>query len=345
MTTDNLDAQDLGAEAFGGIIHEDVMDQVFDVSRIPLPLTDRIGTESSTNQFKTWPISTLPAPDITNAVVDGSAKSTAVSNIPARVGNRHQILEYTISVSTRARNVNTIGAADELARQVMEFNQAIRRDFEAIMLEGQASVVDNGDDTPGRLGGLSSWLTTNTQRGALGADGGFDLLTGLVDAPSNGTVRGLTELMIKNAANDVFVAGNGNPSILMSVPDLIRGLSTFMFTASARIATLQRDVEGVAEAQAIGSVNVFLTDHGVTLEMISNRLQQTYNLATAANMYLIDPGFIAKSYIHGPRVDPLGKVGLSDERQLSLDGTLVVHNEAAHAVIADLEPATTVVDS
>lgn len=344
MASDNTDAADLEAQDFSGIINEDVMQAVFDVSRIPLPFLDRIGSEASRNQFKTWLISTLPAPDVTNAVVDGSDATTPVQNLPDRVGNRHQILEYTIAVSTRARNVDTIATADELARQLMEFNQAIRRDLNAIMLEPQASVVDDGAAVAGKLGGFPSWLTTSTFRGALGADGGFDLLTGLVDAPTAGTARGLTETLVKDAANAAYVAG-GNPSILHSRAGVIRGLSDFMFDASARIATLRKEAAGVEAATAIGSVNVMLTDHGITLEFVSDRLQQTTTsgLVEVSDVFLYDPEFVGQSYIHNVRVDPLGKPGLSDKRQLSLDGTLIVHNEAAHALIADIDETVAVI--
>jgi len=52
MTTANLDSATLKAVVRGGLIREDVMNQIFDISRIPLPLTDMIGTESSKNAYK-----------------------------------------------------------------------------------------------------------------------------------------------------------------------------------------------------------------------------------------------------------------------------------------------------
>ena len=343
MSTDNTDAADLAAQPFGGTIHEDVLNQIFDISRIPLPWVDRIGSESSRNQFKSWLVSQLPDPDIDNAVVDGSAAGPPSENLADRVGNRHQILDYVVAVSTRAREVDTIGSSDELARQVMEFNQAIRRDQNAIMLEPQASVVDDGNATPGRLGGFPSWLTTTYLGGVGGASGGFNFGTGLVDAPTPGDARGLTETLVRDAAQSVYDAG-GNPSILHSRPAVIRGLSEFMFDNSARIATLQRDKGEMGAAQAQGSVNVFITDFGVTLEFVSDRLQQTYtNVVELSNVFVYDPEFVSSSYIHQARVDTIGKPGLSDIRQLSMDVTLVVQNEAAHGVIADVDETIAVI--
>ena len=50
MSSSNLDAYDLKDVNLDGLIHEDVMDTIFDVSRIPLPFTDLIGKDSHDNQ-------------------------------------------------------------------------------------------------------------------------------------------------------------------------------------------------------------------------------------------------------------------------------------------------------
>jgi len=345
MTTSNTDAADLASQAFGGIIAEDVLNDVFDISRIPLPFLDRISSQRSTNQYKSWLKSKLPQPNVDNAVVDGSDASAPVQNLATRQGNRHQIMEYTIAVSQRARDVDTIGYADELARQIMEYNQAIRRDLNATLLQPQASVEDDGNTTPGRLGGFPSWLTTSTSRGTSGADGGFNYTTGVVDAPTPGDKRGLTETLVRDIADSVYKQG-GNPTIMHSGPDVIRGFSLYLFDESARIATLRRDANEMAPAQAIGSVNVFLTDHGVTLEMVSDRLQQPYtanDTGDVFNVFIYDPEYVSVSYLHSPMVMPIGKPGLSDIRQISLDATLVVQNEEAHGLIADIDPTIPVV--
>jgi hypothetical protein len=39
----SLDSFALRAVATGGVVREDIMDKIWDVSRIPLPFTDRVG--------------------------------------------------------------------------------------------------------------------------------------------------------------------------------------------------------------------------------------------------------------------------------------------------------------
>ena len=77
----------LKAVAFGGLIREDVMNQIWDISKIPLPLTDAIGTESSKQEYKEWTLDALSPPNISNAVVDGADASGNNTVLGARVGN------------------------------------------------------------------------------------------------------------------------------------------------------------------------------------------------------------------------------------------------------------------
>lgn len=334
---------DLKAVVRGGEIAEDVLRSVFDISRIPLPMQDRIGSTGATNEFHEWLTDALAAPDITNAVIDGSDPASNDAAGGVRVGNHAQICRKAVRVSTRATDSDTLPQSNDLARQVMRRNQELRRDVDAITLVGQASLADVANTTAGTSAGLPSWLTSNTQRGALGADGGFGATTAdIVDAPTAGTVRALTETMIKTAANDVWKAG-GDPSVLMGMPDAIAGLSTFMFGDTARIAALRSEQSSKEPGglTAQGWVNVFLTDFDVQLEMVGNRLQQ---LVTTDNsdVFVITPAQLSIAFLHGYRMDKLAKTGLSDHRDMTVDWTLRVGDEAAHAVIADIDPTLAV---
>mgnify|MGYP000340527744 CR=1 FL=1 len=303
-------------------------------------MTSRIGTDTVGNSYKEWTVDDLGAPDVANAVVDGSDTTTDDNATGNRVGNHCQISVKGLNVSTRARGSDTIGYSDELSRQVMRGQQRLRRDVEAIMLTVQASQADGGSAsaTPGQSAGLGAWLETNTSHGATtGAAGGFNASTGIVDAPTAGDARAISETAVRDVAESVYTQG-GNPTVLMSTPTVIRQLSSYMFTSSARIATAMSDVgQDRSAATAVGAVNVFVTDFDVVLDMIPNRLQQleTGDLATA---YVITPNMLSIGYLVGYRTEPLSKTGLSDKRQICVDWTLIVKNEKAHGGIFDIDP-------
>lgn len=338
-TADYWSSADLKAIDFGGLINEDVMQQIMDISSIPLPFTSSFGSGSVSNSYYEWTVDTLSDPDTTNANVDGNdTQDRNDSKGGARVGNHAQISTKNVIVTTRARQSDSIGTSDELAKQVMRRSEELRRDVEAIMLTEQGSQADDGDTVPGLSAGLSAWLETNTSFGVGGADGGFS--SGVVSATTPGTTRGLTETMVRDMAQSVWEKG-GDPTKLMSSPNMIRELSNYMFTSSARIATLTSETtQSRTPSTAKGAVNYFLTDFDVILEMVPNRLYQPV-VATPGSRnvtaFIYDPGYLQQAFLHGYRVEPLSKTGLADRRQMAVDWGLKVLNEEAHGAIRDLD--------
>lgn len=340
MSTANLDSADLKGVAFGGLIREDVMNKIWDISKIPLPFTDMIGTGSAKNEYKEWTTDELAAPDVTNAVVDGSDATGNDTATGARVGNHHQISDKVVKVSYRADASDTIGRAKELSYQLMRRQQELRRDVEAIALLNQASVADDGNTVAGKAGGLPSWLETNTVNGTVG---GFDTATGLTEAYTyDAAAVGLTEANVRDVVESIYEEG-GDPTKMMTVPKIIRLFSEYLFTSSARVASLMSDQGKSREkAAALGSVNVFVTDFG-TLTMVPNRLQQSYTATTlAADVFILDPEYLSLCYLKGYRTDTLAKTGLAENRQMSVDWSLIVNTEKAHGIIANVDVATAV---
>lgn len=341
MVAANLDSADLKAVGFQGLIREDVMDRIWDISKIPLPLTDLIGSDEAKQSFTEWTEDALAAPDITNAEIDGADQTGNDTVTGSRRGNHCQESVKIVQVSTRARSSDTIGRSDELSYQVMRRQQELRRDVEAIMLTGQASFADTGA-AAGKAAGLAAWITTSVDRGAGGAGTGFNTSTGIVPVVTDGTKRGLTETLIRDSVENVYTEG-GDPTILMTIPSICRKFSEYLFTSSARVATLQSDQGKSSEkATALGSVNVFVTDFG-TLTMIPNRLQQKTGSADAADVFIIDPSYLRQAFLTGYRTEPLSKTGLSDKRLMCVDWSLKVLTEKAHGLIADIDPTVAVV--
>lgn len=339
---DEWSSADLKALAAGGLINEDVMAKIWDISRIPLPFLDLIGRDTHDNAFTEWTIDALASPDVTNAVIDGADAVTTDAAGGSRVGNHSQISDKGVSVTQRAQKSRVIGRANELSYQVMMRQQELMRDIEAICLTNQASIADNGSSTAGKSGGFPAWLETNTSVGATGSDGGFNTSTKVVDAPSAGTGRAFSETIMKASVLSAFVA-NGNITHVMSVPNLISRLNKFLLSSSANVAAPTANVTGTSAVQQVaqGAVNVFATDFNTVLIIIPNRLQQLVSALT--DVLYIDPTKVALSFMEGVNVKPIAKSGLADKRQMSADWTLKVYNEAAHAVDRDILPTSAVV--
>jgi len=346
-----LNSADLKAVAYGGLINEDVMQEIWDISNVPLPFTDMIGSGTCKQAYHEWTTDELAAPDKTNATIDGDDASGNDSATGERLGNHCQIPDKVVQVSTRARNSDTIGRGDELAYQIMMRQRELRRDVEAILCSEQGSLADDGDTVPGRSAGFFAMIRDSLTKGGNGlvaSDGvrpGF--VSGVVDGATYsttnfaaGTTRALSEELVRDAAEAAYMDG-GDPGYFMSVPQLIGAFSNYLFTSSARIASLYSDTGTAQDAVvAKGSVNVFVTDFGITLDFVPNRIMQPEVATTGSrrvNAAVLDPSYISVDYLNGYRVEPLAKTGTADKRQMHTDFTLVPKSLNAHATICDID--------
>jgi hypothetical protein len=266
------------------------------------------------------------------------------------VGNHSEIRTKRVPVSTRAQAVDTIGYANELAYQITERQKELRRDVEATALSNNGS-VEGTDAVAGVTAGLNAWITSvdvdgnaaanpNVVRGVGGLDGGWDLVAGnsLVAGATLGTGRAITETLIRDVCEGIYDKG-GEAMTLMVVPKLKRQISEYMFTSSARVATMINDSPGgsAPERSAQGSVDLIITDFG-SVKIVPNRLQPMY-AADNCTAFVIDPAYVSLSYLSGYQVEPLAKTGLSDVRMMSVDWALCVKNWDGIGGIADVDPA------
>ncbi len=319
------------------------MQQIWDISNVPLPFSDRCGMDTIGNAYASWTQDELSEPDVTNAVVDGAENTKSDAKGGTRVGNQSQISTKAVSVSTRARNSNVIGRSDELAYQVSRRQIDLRRDREAIYLYNQGSVADDGDTVAGKLGGYPAWCVTNFNGGAGSTLGGYNPATGLVEPYIAGTPRAMQETGLRNLIQDIYEQG-GEAGVLMSTPSAIRVISEYMFTDTARVATLQSDQGKSREAAAaLGTVNYFVADFG-SVELVPNRIQADANgVENIAEVNIIDFSLVRLGMLAGYRVEPLAKVGLADSRQMSVDGTLKMLNEKGCGTFFDVDTTAAMV--
>ncbi len=338
MSTANLDAADLAAVQVDGLINEEVMQRIWNITRRPLPLTDRIGTASIGNARFSWTQDEQSTPVIDGQKVDGSDTigddDTATG---ARVQNFAEIRTKTLKVSTRARDSNTIGFSDTLAYQVAMRQVDLKQDVEATKLSNNSSQADDGNTTPGRTGALDAWLETNTANGLTGSDGGFNFTTGLVDSYTPGTPRALDEKVFKDVMSSVYRATAGEPVFLMMRPEVTRIFSEYQFTAGARVAALTRETAGDARSPSSSqtAINVWIGDFA-TVEIVPNVFQPEVS-AGVSTMFIINPALIEEVVLTGYRVDELRKDGLADNRHVMYDWGLRVGNEAGCGAFRDID--------
>jgi hypothetical protein len=302
-------------------IREDLSDTIYRVAPEETPFTNNIGTAKATATFHEWQTENLASAVDTNANLEGDDANLDAANVPSRVGNRTQIADKTAVVSGTNDAVNKAGRATEMARQVMLKGMELARDQEKQMLSNKASNA-GAAGTARVSAGMESWITTNASRGAGGSGGGFS--GGTVAAPTDGTGRAFTEALLKAAQLAAFNAG-GRPTQLY-----MGGTQKQVFSGFSGVATKYVDSDQSKQATIIGGSDVYVGDFG-RLTAIAH----PYGMRSATVLG-IDPRRARVAYLRPMRNWDLSKTGDTEKRQLLVEYTLQVDNEAAHFVVADL---------
>ena len=96
------------AVAFGGLINEDVMQKIWDISKIPLPFTDMVGSDKASNSYTEWTTDKLGDPAIGGWIIDGADASGDDTAHGERMGNQCGILDKQVIVTERAQSSDLI---------------------------------------------------------------------------------------------------------------------------------------------------------------------------------------------------------------------------------------------
>lgn len=249
----------------------------------------------------------------------------------ARVGNYTQISDKKIIISRTQDKNSKAGRKSELAREVAKKGVELRTDMEVICLSNQASSAGSGNGATNRtLGGFRAWLSTNDN--VSGASGGFNSGTGVVDAATNGAQRAFTKGILDGVIMSTYNAG-GSPKTLMLSPYVKTVFSTFM--SDSNVALQRFQANGKGQTTIVAAADMYLSDFG-TISVVPNRQMARAGASIARNAFLIDPRMVTLGVFDDIHIAKPAKTGDAEKRVLVTEYTLIVNNEAAHGVAADL---------
>ena len=288
-------------------IREDLQDAIYDISPTTTPFMSTVGRTKAKNTYHEWQTDSLADVNLANAQVEGADAVSATLTPTTRVGNYTQISDKVIQVSTTDDVVDKAGRSTETAYQLSKASAEIKRDMESILLSDQEKNAGNNatgfpvTSEARLLGGLASWIKTNTVDTAGGA---------------------LTEDMLKEAVLKAYNSG-GEPDVLLVSPANKQVVSTF-----AGIAEQRYQAPKSSPTTIIGSADVYLSDFGSVNVVPDRFLSDDYS-------YVLDPSMASVAYLRPFKSQKLAKMGDSEKHLLNVEYTLVVNNEAAHAMMSD----------
>ena len=299
-------------------IRESLADVIANISPEEVPLQSNIGSENVSNTYFEWQTDSLAATSTTARIDGDDVSSFDSTSATTRVGNYTHILRRTLIVADNMGAQDLAGRNDELAYQLAKRGKELRRDIEATLTDNNAQVAGNSS-TARETGGLGAWIATNEN---VGVGGGLTTGDGTT-ARTDGTQRDFTEAMLKDAMQQAFTSG-GQPSILMVGPHNKTVVSGF-----AGIAAQRYQAPSDSPTTIIGAADVYLSDFG-SLSVVANRFSRE------RDAWLLDPEYASVCYLRPIQQVELAKTGDAEKRMVLAEFGLKVTNEAAHAVVADL---------
>lgn len=303
---------------------EKLLDRIWDISPMETPFLSAIGRTSTDQVLHEWQTDSLRAAVTTNQAVEGDDATNTARTPTVRVGNHAQIAQDTLQVSGTVQATNKAGRNTELGYQIPRAGQALRRDMEANALSN-ATAAAGSSGTARVMAPMGSWIKSNTEIGT-GAAADPTWTSGVATPRTDGTQQALTETDFKSVVEQAWDNG-GKPTLVFANKFNRREISenfTGLSQTTVNINTGNRNPTG-----AIASIEFYVSDYG-TLRVIPNRFQRERDL------WVIDPTMATLPVLRNFRVEPLAKTGDSERRQMLIEYTLQVNNEAAHGGVFDL---------
>lgn len=311
---------------------EELADKIYQITPEETPFLSLIGRKSVMSTHPEWQTDALASVDTDNNQPEGNDWAYDAITPTTRVGNYTQISDKKIIISRTQDKTSKAGRKSELAREVAKKGVELRIDMEAIILSNQASTAGTGNGATNRkLGGFRAWLATNDNMNS-GTSGGFNSSTGVVDAATNGTQRAFTKTILDSVILSTYNAG-GSPKTLMLSPYAKTVFSTFM--SDTNVALQRFAANGKGQTTIVAAADMYLSDFG-TISVVPNRQMARAGAAVARNAFLVDPRMVSLGVFDDISLEKPAKTGDAEKRVLVTEYTLLVSNEAAHGVAADL---------
>ena len=298
-------------------IREDLVDVIYNISPEDTPILSAIPRTAAKSTKHEWQLDALATP-ATNAVIEGDDATIDATTATTRAFNYCQISDKVIALSGTQSAVDAAGRADEMAYQIAKKSKELKKDMEFDIIEPNIQVA--GSATAAReLGSIPTWIKTNGDAGTSGS-----LSTGSgTDLPGSGTDRDLTEAILKTVIKEVYVSG-GEMDMLVCPPSVKQVISGFNANTT-RFGPAGDKTEYAA-------IDVYSSDFG-DLRIVPNRVMATTD---AKDVFILQRDMLAAAYLRDFQIQDLAKTGDSEKKQLLVEYTLEVRNEAAHGIILDI---------
>lgn len=306
---------------------EELADVVSRITPEDTPIYSMIEKVSYDTTHPEWTTDELAAPGA-NINLEGDDYSFDATTSPDRMGNYTQIMRKSGIISETQNVTDEAGRATKVKEQKLKKGVELRKDVEFSIVATNASVGGATRES----GSLPTWLATNVNRGATGANGGYSSGTGLTTAPTNGTQRAFTKAIMDDVMQQGYQSGANFKHVFVS-PYVKSVFVTFM--SDTNVASFRYAASSGKNNSIVANADVYEGPFGKV--MIHPNRVMAGGAALARNAFFVDPEFLQFGWLRKIAEDKkVAKTGDAQKFMLIGEGALKTKNEKGLGVAADL---------
>lgn len=306
---------------------EELSDVVSRITPEDTPIYSMIEKVSFDTTHPEWTVDELAAP-AANINLEGDEYSFDATTSPDRMGNYTQIMRKSGIISETQNITDEAGRATKVKEQKLKKGVELRKDVEFSIVDANASVGGATRES----GSLSTWLETNVNRGATGANGGYSSGTGLTVAPTNGTQRAFTKTIMDNVMQQGYQSGANFKHVFTS-PYVKSVFVTFM--SDTNVAAFRYAASTGKNNSIVSNADVYEGPFGKV--MIHPNRVMAGSAGLARNAFFVDPEYLQFGWLRKIKEDKeVAKTGDAKKFMLIGEGALKPKNEKGLGVAADL---------
>ena len=295
---------------------EDLTDVIWNTAPAETPFMSSIDKVQASGVTHEWQRDVLRTPGVASLVAEGADATYTAVTPTQRLSNPCQINRVTFSISDTQEAVKKAGRSSDIRYQTVKQGKELRKDMELAAIENPVFVASGTRQTRG----LRGWTTTNP---GLGVSGVAPNISTNV-APTDGTLRALTEALLRTAVLGAFNNG-GNATMLMVTPSHKQTISsTFTGNGTKFIKGEDRKLQA--------AYDIYNSDFG-DFKIVPNR-----NMVRTREAYLVDGDLAAVAMLRDMKSEELARIGSARNFMIESEWALQLREERGMAAIRDLNP-------
>lgn len=306
---------------------EELSDVVSRITPEDTPIYSMVEKVTFKTTHPEWETDDLAAP-AANIQEEGDDYTFGATSPAVRLGTYTQIMRKEGILSGSQDATDNAGSVEQVKYQKLKKGVELRKDVEYAIVDRNASV---GGATR-EMGSMSSWITSNVDRGVGGVNGGFSSSTGLTVAPTNGTQRAFTKTILDDVMQDGYNNGANFRHVFVS-PYVKSVFVTFM--SDNNVASFRYAASNGKNNSIVANADVYEGPFGKV--MIHPDRVMAGDAGLARNAFFVDPEYLQFGWFRKIKEDKdVAKTGDAKKFVLIGEGALKPTNEKGLGVAADL---------